>query len=86
MFDEMFCMTNDVVTALQLFLKEFFWLGINKDSWVNVSEASSQAKAVSERISDVDQLPIEVPTYVLQVLTKFSFPEFTGKFELILNQ
>ena len=52
----------------------------------NVSWASAQIRAVSKRLSEVNQLTLEVPTYVLQGLTKYSVPEFTGPFYLMLNQ
>ena len=35
---------------------------MNKDSWENVSEESAQVKAVSERLLEVNQLPLEAPT------------------------
>ena len=43
-------------------------------------------RAVCERLSEVQQLPLETPTYVLAGLTKCSVPECTGPFELMLNQ
>ena len=73
-------MTNDVVPALQTFLKTFVEEVLSKTVGDNVSEASANIKAVSERLSEVNQLPIEAPTYVLQGLTKCSVPEFTGLF------
>ena len=51
-----------------------------------MSEASAKVKAVSERLSEANQPPLEAPTYVLQGLTKCSVPELTGPFELMLNQ
>ena len=51
-----------------------------------MSEATEHIKAVSERLLEMNQLPLEVPTYFLQGLTKCSVPDFTGPFELILNQ
>ena len=52
----------------------------------NVSWASAQIRAVSKRLSEVNQLTLEVPTYVLQGMTKCYVPEFTGPFDLMLNQ
>ena len=52
----------------------------------NVAEVTAQVKAVCERLSKVNQLPQEAPTFVLQGLTKCSVPEFTGPFTLIINQ
>ena len=61
----MFCMTNDVVTSLQTFLKNFAEEGLSKTVGNNVLEDSTQIRAVSERLSEVNQLPLEAPTYVL---------------------
>ena len=83
---EMFFMTNGVVTAFKLFLKAFADEGLTKTVGENVSEASVQVKAVSERLSDVNQLPLEAPTYVLQGLTNCSIPEFNGPFDMTLNK
>ena len=79
-------MTNDVVTELQSFLKNFDHEGLTKTVGENVSEASAQVKSVSERLLEVNQLPLEEPNYVFQGLTECSVPKFTGPFELMLNQ
>ena len=79
-------MTNDVVSALQTFLKMFADVGLTKTVGENVAEATAQVKAVCERLSEVNQLPQEAPTFVLQGLTKFSVLEFTVPFTLIQNQ
>ena len=86
MLDKMFCMTNDVVVALQTFLKNFAEEGLSKTVGENVSEILEQVKAVSRRLSEVYQLPLEYPTYILQGLSKCSVAEFTGHFKLMLNQ
>ena len=52
----------------------------------NVSEAAAQIRAVSESLSEVNQLPLEAPTYFLQGLNNCSVPEFTGPLELMLNK
>ena len=83
---EMFCVTNYVVTELQSFLKAFADEGLTKTVGGNVSEDSVQVKAVSERLSEVNQLLLEAPTYVLQGITKCSVPKFTGPFEMVPNQ
>ena len=59
---------------------------MNKDSWGNVSEASAQVISVSERLLEVNQIPLEAPTYVLWGLKKCFVPEFTGPFELMINK
>ena len=79
-------MTNDVVSALQTFLKTFSDIGLTKKVGENVAKAIAQVKAVCERLSEDNHLPQESPTFVLQGLTKFSVPEFNGPFTLILNQ
>ena len=86
MLDKMFCMTNDVMTALQNFLQNFSEEGLSKMVGENVSEISAQVKAVSGRLAEVNQLLLEAPTYILQGLTKCYVTEFTGPFELLLNQ
>ena len=52
----------------------------------NVSEAAAHIRAVSERLSEVNQLPLESPTYFLQGMNNCSVSEFTGPFELMLNK
>ena len=79
-------MTNDVVTSLQSFLKAFADEGLTKTVGGNVSEASAQIKSVSERLSEVNQPPLEAQTYVIQGLTKCYVPKLTGTFEMMLNQ
>ena len=48
---KMFCMTNDVVNALQKFLKTFAEEGLSKTVGEKVSEAAAQIKAASELLS-----------------------------------
>ena len=84
--DEMFCMTNDVMAALQTFLKNFSEEGLSKTVGGNVMEILAQVKAVSEILDEVNQLPLEAPTYILQRITKCSVAEFTRPFELLLNK
>ena len=63
-------MTNDVVSALQKFLKTCSDIGLTKTVGENVAKATAQVKAVCERLSEVNQLPQEASTFVLQKLTK----------------
>ena len=79
-------MTNDVVSALQTFLKTFADVGLTKTVGENGAKAMAQVKAVCERLSEVNQPPQEAPMFSLQGLTKCSVPEFTDPFTLILNQ
>ena len=85
MLDEMFCMANDVVTAIHTFIKTFFEEGVLKKIGENVLEVTAQLRAVSERLSEAKQLSLEAPTYILQGLTKCSVAEFTAPFKLLLN-
>ena len=82
----MFCMTKDVVAALQTFLKNFSEEGLSKAVGENVSDISAQVKTLSESLTEVNQLQIESPSYILQGLTKGSIAEFTRPFKLLLNQ
>ena len=71
MLDEMFSMTNNVVTALQTFIKTFAEEGFTNTIGENVLEVTAQLRAVSELLPEVKQLPLEAPTYILQGLTKY---------------
>ena len=62
LLDEMFCMTNDVGTALESSLKAFADEVLTKTVGENVSESSSQVKAVSEHLSEANQLTLKAPT------------------------
>ena len=86
MLDEMFCMSNGFVAALQTFLNNFAEEGLSKMVGENVSEISAQVKAVIRRLTEVNQLPLEAPIYKLQGLTKCLVAEFTEPFELIINR
>ena len=57
LLDEMFCTTNDVVSALQTLLKTFADFDLTTAVGENVDEATAQVKAVCERLSKVNQLP-----------------------------
>ena len=81
----MLCMTNDVVTSLQTFIKTFAEEGFSKTIGENVSEVTAQLRAVSERLSELKQTPLKAPTYILKGLTKCSVAEFTAPFDLLLN-
>ena len=71
-------MTNEVITAfLQIFSKTFAEGGFF---------LKTRIRPVTEHLYEVNQLPLEVPTYVLQGMNKCSVPEFTGTFDMILNQ
>ena len=63
-------MTNDVVAVLQTFLKTFAEEVLSKTVGNNVSEAAAKIRAVSERLLEVNQVPLEAPTYLLQGITK----------------
>ena len=83
--DEMFCITNDVVKALQDFLTRVAQDGPTKIPGENIAELTAQINAVCERLSEEGRLPQETPIHVLEGLTKCSVPEFKGPFQLLLD-
>ena len=50
-------MNNDVISALQTFLKTCSDIGLTKTVGENVAKDTAQVKAVCERLSEVNQLP-----------------------------
>ena len=84
--DEMFCITNDVVQALQSFLTKVSEEGPSRIPGENIAELTAQVNAVCERLSAENRLPVETPICILEGLTKCSVPEFKGPFQLLLDQ
>ena len=79
-------MTDEFITVLQSFLKNFADEGLTNTVEENVPEASAQVKAVGERLLEANQPPLKAPTYVIQGGTKCYVSNFTGTFEVMLNQ
>ena len=83
--DEMFYVTQDVVTALQDWLKTTAQDGLTKIPGENVAVLTAQIDAVCERLAENKKLTGKTPVLVLTAFTKCSVKQFTGPFELILN-
>ena len=82
----MFCITNDVVKALQDFLTKVAQDGPSKIPGENIAQLTVQINAVCERLSEEGRLPQETPIHVLEGLTKCSVPKFKGPFKLLLDR
>jgi hypothetical protein len=74
--DEMFTMSNMVITSLQKFLKQFAQEGVAKVPNEDVRLCAEQIAAVCARLAEVDALPQEVPGYILEGFTRCSVVEF----------
>jgi len=86
MLDEMFFMSEDVVTALQHWFENFATIGPSKTAGENISVLMQQVTSCAERLAAVGQLPLDTPTHVLSGLTKCTVEEFKKPFDLMLNQ
>ncbi len=82
---EMFYVTQDVMTALQDWLKTTAQDGLTKIPGENVAVLTAQIDAVCERLAKNKKLPGKNPLLVLTAFTKCSDKQFTGPLELILN-
>ena len=74
--DEMFTMSNMVIQSLQKYLKQFAQEGIAKVPNEDVRLCSEQINAVCARLAEVDQLPQESTTFILEGFTRCSVTEF----------
>jgi hypothetical protein len=74
--DEMFTMSNMVVTLLQSFLKQFAKEGIAKVPSEDVWLCAKQIAAVSAYLAKVGALSQKVPGYILEGFTQCSVAEF----------
>ena len=74
--DEMFTMSNMVIQLLQKYLKQFAQEGIAKVPNEDVRLCSEQINAVCARLAEVDQLPQESTTFILEGFTRCSVTEF----------
>ena len=83
--DEMFNMSDVIITFLQEFLKNFARDGIAKYLSENVALLVQHINAVSECLAEVPALPRDTPLLILTGFTKCSVTEFIGTFELMLN-
>ena len=81
--DEMFTMSNMVITSLQKFLKQFAQEGIAKVPNEDVRLCAEQIAAVCARLAEVDALPQEVPGYILEGFTRCLVVEFRDIHKLL---
>jgi hypothetical protein len=77
--DEMFTISNTVVTTLQGFFKNFAKEGIAKVPNENVCLATEQIIAAAERLAEVSALPVECTVQIPEGFTKCSVNIFLGK-------
>lgn len=82
--DEMFTISNTVVTTLQGFFDAFSKAGIAKVPNEDVRLATEQIVAVAERLAEVSALPTEVTVQILEGLTKCSVASFRDTFKHLL--
>ena len=83
--NEMFNMSDVVITSLLELFKNFAPDGIAKYPSENVALLVQQINAVTERLEEVPALPRDMLLLILPGFTKCSVPEFVGKFELMIN-
>jgi hypothetical protein len=74
--DEMFTMSNMVIMSLQHYLKQFAQDGIAKVPNEDVCVCSKQLIAVCTHLAEVDALPQESISFILEGFTRCSVPEF----------
>jgi hypothetical protein len=74
--DEMFTMSNMVITLLQNFLKQFSQEGVATVPNGDVQLCVEQIAAMCACLAKVDALPQEVPGYILEGFTRCSVVEF----------
>ena len=84
-FDEIFNMSNVVITSLHDLVKKFSKDGIFKVPNENVLSLNQQINYVRESLSEAKALPRETPVRVLIVLTRCSVPDFFDPLKLMLN-
>ena len=78
--DEMFNMSDIVITLLQKFFKNFYRDGVAKQPSENLALLIKQINAVVERLAGVLELPRDMPLLILTDFAKSSVPEFVGLF------
>ncbi len=74
--DEMFTMSNMVIMSLQHYLKQFAQDGIAKVPNEDVCVCSKQLIALCTRLAEVNALPQESISFILEGLTRCFVPEF----------
>ncbi len=81
--DEMFTMSNMVIMSLQKYLKQFAQEGIAKVPNEDVRLCTEQLNAVCARLAEVDQLPKESTTFILEGFNHCSGVKFKDIHKLL---
>ena len=82
-FDEMFNISNVVITSLHDLIKKIFKDSITKVPNKRFSSLTQKMNAVCEELSESKALPHKPPVCVLVGINWCSVPEFIGSFELM---
>ncbi len=82
--DEMFTISNTVVTNLQDFFENFAKDGIAEVPYEDVRVATEQLIAITERLAKVAALPCECPVQLLEGLAKCSVTIFKQTYSHLL--
>ena len=86
MIDEMFFVHEEVFHTLNAWLKQFSQEGPSKTVGENIAHLMLQFLTYSVRLSDVNTLPTETDTYLLEGLTKCSVEEFSRPFDMMIQK
>ena len=81
LFDIVYNMTEPVIRALHKWLKTFRQNGLNKVRGENVLVFSTTAKNICKRLAEVNSLPSDAATDILEGLVKASHEEFYNTFK-----
>ena len=81
LFDIVYNMTEPVIRALHKWLKTFRQNGLNKVRGENVLVFSTTAKNICKRLAEVNSLPSDAATDILEGLVKASHEEFSNTFK-----
>lgn len=80
LFDIIYNMTEPVIRALHKWIKNFRHNGLTKVRGENVLVFSSTAKNICKRLAEVNSLPSDAATDILEGLVKASHEEFSNTF------
>ena len=85
LFDIIYNMTEPVVRALHKWIKNFRHNGLLKVKGENVLVLSQTAKNICQRLSEVNSLPTDAATDILEGLVKASHVDFSKTFSHLLT-
>ena len=84
-FDIIYNMTEPVIRALHKWIKNFRHNGLLKVKGENVLVLAAAAKNICQRLSEVNSLPSDAATDILEGLTKASHGDFSKTFSHLLT-